>query len=89
MTDKVIPLAIPTSAKDPELECPFAGVAVPIPAAGGRGFSGLAMQRAACNSHCALYDRVRKRPCIDRALEAIEKLTAAMRGQEAGPIARA
>jgi len=58
-----------------ERECPFAGVAVPVPVRDdlGQPIPGrhqLAMQRAACSASCALYDKARDLTCLDR-LEAL------------------
>ena len=82
MTENISRLAIPESSKEPALECPFAGVAVPVKTrdAIGRESVSLVMQRAECNSHCALYDRVLKQPgCVIDLRPQIEALTAALK----------
>lgn len=50
------------------LECPFQAAAVPVETPNGRS---LAFVRSPCGAHCALYDRVKDRPCIERVLEAL------------------
>ena len=76
MNDNITQLAIPQSAREPALECPWSGVAVPVKQAGGVGF---VMQRAECTSACALFDRVNRRPgCVVDMRPQIEALTAAV-----------
>lgn len=59
-------------------ECPFAGVAVPVPLKDSPRM-GLAMQRAECTESCALFDTKTGRTCLDRVEDLVRSFVA--RGQ--------
>lgn len=76
MNDNITRLAIPQNAQEPALECPWSGVATPVQQGGKVSF---VMQRAACTSTCALYDRVNRRPgCVVDMRQELAALTKAV-----------